>query len=577
MFNFNFQVNDVKRIRKSSSYTNKDPLRGGVKPQQTYKKTQPKVARTSTSVTTSDHSGLRYVKNLYGVVVCVDYSDFFKHSLDSAQGLFEKIFVITNTKDKATEDLCKKYDFVELIKTDIFYKNGAQFDKGSAINLGLSRIPTKSISDWCLIFDADIVFPKHLRQYLSNKPLDTTVLFGAKRYFCRTNDDFGTYLKQGRDISKLSEVYNPGNTPIGYFQLFNVKNLSKPNVKYPEGHIDASSSDLQFSKLFATRTTLRHISVIHLGDDGKNWKGRVTPFFESLACARYPHNQYSEELSTCMSTPVRDLKDDFEFQQFLKYRKIYVSLTTSPKRIDKLLYPLNTINFDVVEKVILSIPEKYRGRQTYEIPDYLSNDSKILINRDFEDVGPLSKLTPALSLLKKIDPDAILITIDDDTIYPYGMCIEMAYEMFKSPKTVVTASAPDLSFWGIPSSDCPNNYTKVSEGFAGISYRVSDIPEEAITEMLQIVKSCPSCKFSDDLVHSFVLSKYDIGVKILSNRYYSLKFVKQLNYGFQDDAIFKASGLPKFKDILKSPDVRPDGVNMHKYKDCINTLTKNIN
>jgi hypothetical protein len=155
------------------------------------------------------------------------------------------------------------------------------------------------------------------------------------------------------------------------------------------------------------------------------------------------------------------------------------------------------------------------------------------------------------------------------------MCTELAYEMFKNSNTVVTASAPDLSFWGISSSDFPNNYTKVSEGFSGIAYRVSDVPREAITEMIQIAESCSSCKFSDDIVHSFVLSKHDIGVKVLSNRYYGLDNIRQLAYGFQNDAIFKASGLPEFKDILNSSDVRPDGVNMHKYKDCIHTLSKN--
>ena len=97
MFNFNFQQNDVKHVIKSSSYTNKDPHRKGAAESKKYVKHQPKPARTSQAAPVFNFSGLRQVTNLYGVVVCVNYSDFFKHSLESARGQFKKILCYNYT------------------------------------------------------------------------------------------------------------------------------------------------------------------------------------------------------------------------------------------------------------------------------------------------------------------------------------------------------------------------------------------------------------------------------------------------------------------------------------------------
>ena len=121
MFNFNFNQNDVKHVIKSSSYTNKDPNRKGAVGANNYVKNQPKPARTSTAASVFNFSGLRQVTNLYGVVVCVNYSDFFKHSLESARGQFKKIFVVTTPEDKDTISLCKKVIYLNCF-LDILYK-----------------------------------------------------------------------------------------------------------------------------------------------------------------------------------------------------------------------------------------------------------------------------------------------------------------------------------------------------------------------------------------------------------------------------------------------------------------------
>lgn len=291
MFNFNFQHNDARRVIKSSSYSMKDPNRkGAVKIQSSsgYKKVQPPAARTSATRPTYSFSGSSPVSAIYGVVVCVNYSDYFEHCLASCNDLFDKLYVVTDNKDTKTADLCSQYHFVELIKTDAFYKNGSSFDKAEGINAGLSRIPQKK-SNWVLIFDADIVFPDYSRKYLTSKSLEATVLFGAPRHFIRNYDEYIELRDSKASFSAVTDCYDPLDTPIGYFQLFNSLNLTRKNIRhgYPTGSGDCSTSDLLFARKFPKRTTLRNIRVIHLGIDGVNWSGRCSPTFEATRkCTR---------------------------------------------------------------------------------------------------------------------------------------------------------------------------------------------------------------------------------------------------------------------------------------------------
>ena len=91
-----------------------------------------------------------------------------------------------------------------------------------------------------------------------------------------------------------------------------------------------------------------------------------------------------------------------------------------------------------------------------------------------------------------------------------------------------------------------------------------------IDEMEDIASRIKTCKFSDDLVHSYVLCKNGIGVSTINNMYYSKNSIKQLDYGFQEDAIFKGSGLEELSFEIK----RGDGVNICKYQHCLEEILK---
>ena len=571
-------------MKKSRSYS-ADPERGGGHCMDSLFNGNIGAARTAYSNVIRGDSSVERVQPscITAVTICVNYSDYFEHCLEANHDQLDEWIVVTSSEDTSTQEMVSRYDNVKLVITDCFFYDGASFNKGCAINLGLEKIPERE-DIWALILDADIILPKNFREVFFSKKLDISTLYGAPRHFARNIAEYIDY----RDNPDATYKSFPKRqyfrkSPIGYFQMFHSINLQRPSLKklkpYPDEHPDATTSDMVFMQKFSKRSSISGAPVIHLGDDGKNWYGRVTEDF-NLNTSRqnftytpdYADSNYKRSVRNCLNAGTRKFDDDI--LDYLHSTKVYISLTTSPKRLNKILYPLNTLDLSFVSSILLSLPDKYRDEEEYDLSDDLYKDPRIKLIRGEKDLGPINKFLPALKFLKETVPDSILITIDDDTLYPIGMISELIIGMRNLNNTVLTASAPDLSFWEIDYKDWPSEDTKVSEGFAGIAYKVSDISDEAVFEMEEMSQNCKSCKFSDDIVHSYVLAKYGLRTNVVNNSYYSLSRINQLDYGFQSDAIFKSSGLPEFKEILDSADVRPDGINMHKYKDCVIKLNK---
>lgn len=97
-------------------------------------------------------------------------------------------------------------------------------------------------------------------------------------------------------------------------------------------------------------------------------------------------------------------------------RKVVISLTTTPFRIDKLHGTLASLLTQTyrVDEIYINIPYISLKGEKYEIPKFLTQLKNIKINRIEKDYGPASKLLP--SLIKE-DKETIIIVVDDDIIY----------------------------------------------------------------------------------------------------------------------------------------------------------------
>jgi hypothetical protein len=238
--------------------------------------------------------------NLEAIIVSVNYSDFLSVTLEKNHKHFGNIIIVTDTKDDKTEKVSNKYNNITLIKTDIFYQNGAKFNKGAAINVGLINSKYK---DWVLLLDADIVLPENFREKLE---LDKECSYGARRYDVQTREQWNKIQNNNFDGTTLFRGIG-----YGFFFLFNYQskifqNLLKSGPPYPYWIPNGSESDWIFRNYWSdwiffppldnnpnlhsipnsdyaqNKDLLKQLpfNIIHLGETGINNEERKTNLWE---------------------------------------------------------------------------------------------------------------------------------------------------------------------------------------------------------------------------------------------------------------------------------------------------------
>lgn len=218
------------------------------------------------------------INNLDVVMTCVNYGDFLSVSLNENIKYFspKRITVVTDGNDIVTQKICDLFG-VNCVITDKFYEDGAVFNKGKGINEGINSIKDP---EWILLTDADIVFPSNIIDVLSKKVVDQNVLYSASRFLCHTYEKFLKYKNNEIGLIDMGDVNLC--QPKGYFQLFYYfhPRLLNKDYCYPITSKDASWSDLEFSDCFKEqKECIDDIKLIHLGEESKNWRGRVTKKF----------------------------------------------------------------------------------------------------------------------------------------------------------------------------------------------------------------------------------------------------------------------------------------------------------
>lgn len=193
--------------------------------------------------------------HITAMTVCVDYAHHLERSLERWKQIADKLLVVTAERDTATRALCESHG-VATHCTDLFWANGAKFNKGRGIADAYYR-NLSPVPDWMLFFDADIVPPEGCRAYIEANVKRPEWLYGCYR----TNE--AGLLFGDPDIA-------------GYFHLAHISSPHmqvKPIVDTHWAHAGNYDSTFQdrWSKAERVRLDMR---VIHLGDEpGANWMG----------------------------------------------------------------------------------------------------------------------------------------------------------------------------------------------------------------------------------------------------------------------------------------------------------------
>ena len=273
-------------------------------------------------------------------------------------------------------------------------------------------------------------------------------------------------------------------------------------------------------------------------------------------------------------------------QTVYKKDPIYLSLTTSPKRISKITQALDSIDKSLVSKIFLTLPERFgRNNKPYIIPENIKNYPKLEILRIGKDLGPITKLIPTVRHVRDIlkEPNSIIVTIDDDINYGdregdpvhetlVGSLVE---ELQTHERTIVGGSVADLNYWKIPINNWPDRNKKnrhIIEGFAAIAYRASYVDDILMLKIIQEQKEktkSRTCFESDDFVISYVLALQGFHKKRLKETGIKNK-ISPLPYGNDEDALHLGGGL---KDEIEKKD---HDINKFKYPVCYKFILENI-
>jgi hypothetical protein len=248
------------------------------------------------------------------IIVSDGYSDFLAETLPRNLPQFDRVVVVTGFDDPDTLELCRRLS-VECIPTDVMHKAGDSFNKGRAVDFGLSFLRRDA---WVCHLDADIVLPPMARRIIEWTNPDESCIYGIDRvmcvgwskwqayqqipashrmghdYHCRVpnpSNTYGDYDLQMPLGSRIALADHDGYVPIGFFQLFS----GKLGRRYPRHQSDsAEHSDVLFALQWprGNRRLMPDLIAIHLESEkcsmGANWKGRKTSRFGPPDCKTKP-------------------------------------------------------------------------------------------------------------------------------------------------------------------------------------------------------------------------------------------------------------------------------------------------
>jgi hypothetical protein len=221
---------------------------------------------------------------LEAVTVCVGFDDFLDVTLSLNMAQVDHMIVVTSHEDKRTHKCCNKHG-ATMVQTDLFKKNGRNFNKGAAIQQGFNYF---HFMGWRIHLDADIALPDNFRRVLFNRThLDRQCIYGADRMDIvglkllmkiRSSPQhlYGSHVRIDGPLGhRFIDPLN-GYVPIGFFQMWHATS----HRHYPHSLGSAAHDDTMFSSQWKEEHR-RHLPTVvcqHIlsapSVQGENWDGR---------------------------------------------------------------------------------------------------------------------------------------------------------------------------------------------------------------------------------------------------------------------------------------------------------------
>jgi hypothetical protein len=245
---------------------------------------------------------------LRAIMTAVDYHDLLAVTLPYNRHHFDEVWIVTDMRSTGDEKFQRAITSVKsccVVYTDLFYADGAIFNKWRALEWGLDQMGRHG---WICLMDADVLWPKdmkwkeshwdrsHLEMWTTKGALSThtfTINQGQlctplrrmapwppKAPYYHANDDWRDY-PQECDWGKFP-IHRNVQEWAGYSQIFHA---SDPVLGPPPWHqIDwrhAGGGDSFLQAKWPKHKKVRPpFHCLHLGEAGCNWMGRAAPFLD---------------------------------------------------------------------------------------------------------------------------------------------------------------------------------------------------------------------------------------------------------------------------------------------------------
>jgi hypothetical protein len=189
--------------------------------------------------------------------------------------------------------------------------------------------------------------------------------------------------------------------------------------------------------------------------------------------------------------------------------RIWISLTTSPKRIHTLQTTLNSLLQQSYkpERILLNLPLRFgRTNEPYEIPEWLvamihDHEDLVVINRCDKDFGAITKLVPTLDFVPP-EEDVWIATADDDINYmPHTLELYVRMNECWKDKVAVGISGFRLSKEAQIAPTLQPGKVDVLEGYSLPLYHRSFF-QSSFRKYLDTCLNNPLLVRSDDLIIS---------------------------------------------------------------------------
>lgn len=206
------------------------------------------------------------------LTVCVGYDDILRLTMPTVLPFVSELLVVSSPADERTAALVAGTDRARLLRTDAFYRDGAKFNKGLAIEEGFSALGR---TGWLLVLDADIMLPPDAARRLV-KPLRPGCLYTAPRRVLNDAAAWPDYHMRPDRWAGLPLRDDRGH--FGYFQLFHATDpVLRPRPWYGVTSTHAGRCDNEFQLKWGKAHKLRPgFEVLHVGPCDENWFGRAT-------------------------------------------------------------------------------------------------------------------------------------------------------------------------------------------------------------------------------------------------------------------------------------------------------------